>query len=144
MAVSNRWKTCLRIFMYMHLYTLHDTRHNNLFANFHGISTGRLVEFHKLIGHFVEFLYFWLRFHQKTAWSHQQLDTTSNHIHPKSFTLQSVTWTYMYMLWDTTVKKKSEILKCHHYLGFFFFFFLCIYMWRQQYIIICILIPNRV
>ena len=26
-----------------------STRHNNLFANFHGVSIGRLVEFHKLL-----------------------------------------------------------------------------------------------
>ena len=30
------------------------------------------------------------------------------------------------------------------YLSFLLFFFLWIYMWRQQYIIIYILIPNRV
>ena len=131
MAVSNRWKTYLRIFMYMFL-----TWHNNQFANW---SLGGISQTH---WSFCQISPFWLRFtKQHDQFDCQQLNTTTNHIHPNSFTPELVTWTCM--LWDTTVKKKSEILKCHQYLGFLFFF-LWIYMWRRQYIIIYIHIHNRV
>ena len=146
-----------------------STRHNNLYANYQLSLSGTTVQRHSKVflafGHpascdlrpaicdtmVFELVVLWnfsIFDFDFTKIQHyhldcQQLNTTTNHIHPKSFTLESVTWTYMYMLWDTTVKKKSEILKCHQYLGFLFFF-LWIYMWRQQYIIIYILIHNRV
>ena len=181
MAVRNLWKTYLRIFMYMYLYTTQQpvcefsctcisTRHNNLYVTrttWHNkFRCMYLYAAQQPVCEFLWYLNWSFSGISQTHWSFcrisnfsifdydftkkqhdqfdcQQFNTTTNHIHPKSFTLESVTWTYMYMLWDTTVKKKSEILKCHQYLGFLFFF-LWIYMWRQQYIIICILIPNRV
>jgi len=83
----------------------------DMFANFHlhvhlpGITTFlrifmvfqlvvcRLVEFHKLIGHFVEFLFFNYDFTKKQhdQFDCQQLNTTTNHTHPKSFTPDLVT-----------------------------------------------------
>jgi len=51
------------------------------------------VEFHKLIGRFVECLYFWFRFHKKTIpiRDYQQLNTTTNHSSKiKIFTIQII------------------------------------------------------
>jgi len=106
MAVSNRWKTYLRIFIYMYILctSTWPTWHNNLFANFHGIWIGRLVEFYKLALVILSNNDFTKKHHDQ--FDCQQLNTTTNHTHPKSFTPELVTWTCM--LWDTTVKKEKR------------------------------------
>ena len=148
----------LRIFMYMYLYlaqqqpvceftfihvSLRGTTHNKVFLAALRAAMRWYLNWSLVVLWNFSIFDFDFTKNQHYHLDCQQLNTTTNHIHyPKSYTLELVSW--MCRLWDTTVKKKSEILKCHQYRGFLFFFFLWIYMWRQQIIIIYILIHNRV